>query len=220
MRAQVAGSRRFRSKSLILLLSTISALLLVRAPIVGQKTPRIGDSEIIQTLDRLNVLGSVLVIGAHPDDENNRTLAYLARGRHLRTGYLSLTRGEGGQNLLGSERYEALGLIRTQELLAARRVDGAEQYFTRAFDFGFTKSYEETLAKWGRERVLADMVRVIRRFRPDLIVTCFSPTEKTDHGMHTASAFLAPVALEAAADRKSTRLNSSHIQKSRMPSSA
>src|ERR1044071_8569807 len=110
-----------------------------------------GAPEIAQELKKLNVLGSVLMIGAHPDDENTAVLAYFARGRHVRTGYLSLTRGEGGQNLIGPEQGDLLGLIRTQELLAARRIDGAEQFFTRAIDFGYTKSADETLAKWGRE---------------------------------------------------------------------
>src|SRR5262245_51580927 len=106
-----------------------------------------GTAELKQSLDKLNVVGSVLMIAAHPDDENTAVLAYFARGRHLRTAYLSLTRGEGGQNLIGSEQGDLLGLIRTQELLAARRIDGAEQLFTRAIDFGFSKSAEETITK-------------------------------------------------------------------------
>jgi len=105
------------------------------------------------------------MIAAHPDDENNPVLAYLSRGRHLRTAYLSATRGEGGQNLIGPEQGDMLGIIRTQELLAAREVDGAEQFFTRAIDFGFSKSRDESLEKWGREEILSDMVWVIRRFR-------------------------------------------------------
>ena len=121
-------------------------------------------------LERLNNLGSVLMIGAHPDDENTGLLAYLARGRKVRAAYLSATRGEGGQNLIGSEQAEMLGLIRTQELLAARRIDGAEQFFTRAIDFGYSKTAEETLAKWDRDRALSDIVWLIRRFRPDVVV--------------------------------------------------
>src|SRR5215472_2940968 len=111
-----------------------------------------GAAEAKLALDRLNVVGSVLMIAAHPDDENTALLAYFARGRKVRTGYLSLTRGEGGQNLIGSEQGDALGVIRTEELLAARRIDGAEQFFTRAIDFGFTKTSQEALDKWGREK--------------------------------------------------------------------
>jgi len=152
-------------------------------------------------LERLNVLGSVLMIGAHPDDEHTPTLAYFARGRLMRAGYVSVTRGEGGQNLLGPEQGDLLGLIRTEELLAARRIDGAEQFFTRAIDFGFSKSSQETLDKWGREGVLSDLVWIIRRFRPDVIVLCFSGTPRDGHGHHQASALLGKEAFSAAADR-------------------
>jgi LmbE family N-acetylglucosaminyl deacetylase len=153
-------------------------------------------------VERLNVLGSLLMIGAHPDDENTALLAYFARGRHMRTAYLALTRGEGGQNLIGSEQGALLGVIRTQELLAARRIDGAEQYFTRAIDFGFSKSAEETLSLWGRERILGDVVWVIRRFQPDVIVLCSSPTGSGGHGHHQASGILGQEAFAAAADPK------------------
>jgi LmbE family N-acetylglucosaminyl deacetylase len=159
-----------------------------------------GAQEIEQELKRLNVLGSVLMIGAHPDDENTAVLAYFARGRHLRAGYLSCTRGEGGQNLIGPEQGDLLGVIRTQELLAARKIDGAEQFFTRAIDFGFSKSADETLAKWGREAILSDMVWVIRNFRPDLIILRFSGTPRDGHGQHQASAILGKEAFFAAAD--------------------
>ena len=119
------------------------------------QTPRtLSSAEIFAGIQRLKVLGSVLYVAAHPDDENTRLLACLARERHLRTGYLSLTRGDGGQNLIGDEQGIELGLIRTQELLAARRIDGAEQFFTRAFDFGFSKSTDEALRTWGREKIL------------------------------------------------------------------
>src|SRR5271169_5443301 len=117
-----------------------------------------GSAQIQLSLDRLNVVGSVLMIAAHPDDENTALLAYFARGRKVRTGYLSLTRGEGGQNLIGSEQGDALGVIRTEELLAARKIDGSEQFFTRAIDFGFSKTPEETLTKWSRDQVLGDVV--------------------------------------------------------------
>ncbi|MDX1980980.1 MAG: PIG-L family deacetylase [Bryobacteraceae bacterium] len=159
-----------------------------------------GAAEIDQRLRRLNSMGRVLMIAAHPDDENTNLLAYFARGRHYRTGYLSLTRGEGGQNLIGPEQGDEMGLIRTQELLAARRIDGAEQYFTRAIDFGFSKNAGETLAKWGREAVLDDAVRVIRRFRPDVIIFRFSGTPRDGHGHHQSSAILGKEAFAAAAD--------------------
>ncbi len=142
------------------------------------------------------------MIAAHPDDENTALLAYLARGRKVRTGYLSLTRGEGGQNLIGAEQGDELGIIRTQELLAARRIDGAEQFFTRAIDFGFTKTPQECFEKWGREKILSDVVWVIRRFRPDVIILRFSGTPRDGHGQHQASAILGREAYSAAADPK------------------
>lgn len=157
-------------------------------------------SEILLQLKKLNVLGSVLYIAAHPDDENTRLLAYLANEKLYRTGYLSLTRGDGGQNLIGDEQGVDLGLIRTQELLAARRIDGAEQFFSRAFDFGFSKSPEEALRLWGHDKILSDVVWVIRKFRPDVIITRFPTTGEGGHGHHTASAILAAEAFDAAAD--------------------
>jgi len=140
------------------------------------------------------------MIAAHPDDENTAILAYYARGRHMRTGYLSLTRGEGGQNLIGSEQGDLLGLIRSHELLAARQIDGAEQFFTRAIDFGFSKTPEETFAKWGRERILSDVVWIIRRYRPDIVILRFSGTPRDGHGQHQVSAILGKEAFSAAAD--------------------
>lgn len=157
-------------------------------------------SEILQQLKKLNVLGSVLYIAAHPDDENTRLLAYLANEKLYRTGYLSLTRGDGGQNLIGDEQGVDLGLIRTQELLAARRIDGAEQFFSRAFDFGFSKSPEEAMRIWGHDKILSDVVWVIRKFKPDVIITRFPTTGEGGHGHHTASAILAGEAFDAAAD--------------------
>jgi len=142
------------------------------------------------------------MIAAHPDDENTALLAYFARGRKTRTAYLSLTRGEGGQNLIGSEQGDELGIIRTQELLAARKIDGAEQFFTRAIDFGFTKTPQETFEKWGREKILSDVVWVIRRFQPDVIVLRFSGTPRDGHGQHQVSAILGKEAYSAAADPK------------------
>jgi LmbE family N-acetylglucosaminyl deacetylase len=133
-----------------------------------------GSEQIRLSLEKARTLGTVLMIGAHPDDENTAVLAWLARGRHVRAGYLSLTRGEGGQNLIGPELGDALGVIRTQELLAARSIDGAQQFFTRAIDFGFSKSPQESIAKWGHDEILSDMVWVIRSFRPDVIILRFS----------------------------------------------
>ncbi|HUS05134.1 MAG TPA: PIG-L family deacetylase, partial [Bryobacteraceae bacterium] len=183
-------------KRLLLLLLILSA---AGSGLNAQKNLA-GAPGIQQALARLNTVGNVLMIAAHPDDENTALLTQFARGRHLRTGYLSLTRGEGGQNLIGSEQGEMLGLLRTQELLAARRIDGAEQFFTRAIDFGFSKTAEETLEKWGRERVLGDVVWVIRRFQPDVIVLRFSGTPRDGHGQHQSSAILAKEAFAAAAD--------------------
>ncbi len=151
-------------------------------------------------LRKLTVVGGALYVAAHPDDENTAMLAWLANEKLLRTGYLSVTRGDGGQNLIGDETGPLLGLIRTQELLAARRIDGAEQFFTRAIDFGYSKNPEETLAIWEHDKVLADVVWAIRRFQPDVIVTRFPVTGEGGHGHHTASARLAEEAFVAAAD--------------------
>ena len=159
-----------------------------------------GAAGLGQALKRLGTIASALHTGAHPDDEDSGLLAYLARGRQARTAYLSLTRGDGGQNLIGPELSEALGVIRTEELLAARRIDGAQQFFTRAFDFGFSKSSQETLAKWDREAVLSDMVRVIRTFRPLVIISAWTGTPLDGHGHHQASGILTPEAYRAAAD--------------------
>lgn len=158
--------------------------------------------EILEGLRKLKVLGTVLYVAAHPDDENTRLITYLSREKLYRTGYLSLTRGDGGQNLIGDEQGVELGLIRTQELLAARRLDGGEQFFSRAFDFGYSKSPEETLEKWNREKILHDVVWVIRKFRPDIVITRFPTTGEGGHGHHTSSAILANEAYAAAADPK------------------
>ncbi len=177
------------------------ALWLTLSPLAAQPTPLAGTAELQGLLERLNTVGSLLVLGAHPDDENTSVIAYFARGRHIRAAYLSATRGEGGQNRIGPEQSELLGLIRTEELRAARRIDGGEQFFTRAIDFGYSTNPEEALAKWGRERLLSDMVRIIRRFRPDVLVSRFPPAPGSGgHGQHTAVGHLAPEAFEAAAD--------------------
>lgn len=157
-------------------------------------------SSIYHGIKKLGVTGTVLYIAAHPDDENTRLIAYLANDRLLRTGYLSLTRGDGGQNLIGQEQGIELGLIRTQELLAARRVDGGEQFFTRAYDFGYSKTPAETFKVWDREKILHDVVWVIRTFKPDVVITRFPTTGEGGHGHHTASAILAGEAVKAAAD--------------------
>jgi LmbE family N-acetylglucosaminyl deacetylase len=151
-------------------------------------------------LRKLTVVGSALYVAAHPDDENTALIAWLGNERLLRTGYLAMTRGDGGQNLLGDEKGELLGLIRTQELLAARRIDGGEQFFTRALDFGFSKGPEETMQIWGHDTILADVVWTIRRFQPDVIITRFPTTGEGGHGHHTASAILAVEAFKAAGD--------------------
>jgi LmbE family N-acetylglucosaminyl deacetylase len=159
-------------------------------------------SVILQDLRSFREMGSVLYIAAHPDDENTLLIAYLARGRNYRTAYLSLTRGDGGQNVLGSEFGAELGVARTQELLAARRLDGGRQFFSRAVDFGFSKDYRETLNIWDKQQVLSDTVRVIREFRPDVLITRFSPVPGGTHGHHTASAVLALEAFKLAGDPK------------------
>jgi len=169
-------------------------------PAKAQTSPELTSAEILLGMKKLNTVGSVLYIAAHPDDENTRLLGYLAKERNLRTGYLSLTRGDGGQNLIGSEQGELLGLIRTQELLAARRTDGAEQFFTRANDFGFSKNPEETFTIWNRDSILADVVWTIRKFKPDVIICRFPTTGEGGQGHHTASAILAMEAFDLAAD--------------------
>ncbi|MBK9773362.1 MAG: PIG-L family deacetylase [Candidatus Obscuribacter sp.] len=155
---------------------------------------------ILQELKSLKQMGSVLYVAAHPDDENTELLAYLARGRNYRTAYLSLTRGDGGQNVLGSDLGAKLGIARTEELMAARDIDGARQYFSRAVDFGFSKNYVETLKVWDKQEILSDVVRVIRLFKPDVIVTRFSPSPGGTHGHHTASTVLAMEAFKLAGD--------------------
>jgi len=164
--------------------------------------PRPDAAEIQLALKKLQVLASVLYVAAHPDDENTRLIAYLANGRLADTAYLSMTRGDGGQNLIGPEIGDLLGVIRSQELLAARRIDGGRQFFTRAIDFGFSKSPEETLRIWDQDQVLSDTVRVFRRFQPDVVITRFPGGARTTHGHHTASARLAREAMAAAGDPK------------------
>jgi LmbE family N-acetylglucosaminyl deacetylase len=184
------------------MLRRLALFLLASAIAAGAfAAPRTTDAAEIQlALKKLTVLGSALHVGAHPDDENTALIAWLANDRLYRAAYLSVTRGDGGQNLLGDEKGDLLGVIRTQELLAARRIDGGEQFFTRAIDFGYTKSPVETLAIWGHDTILADVVWIIRKFQPDVVIARFPTTGEGGHGHHTASAILAGEAFAAAGD--------------------
>lgn len=159
-----------------------------------------GAAALGSVLAGLGTTGRVLTVAAHPDDEDTPLIAWLTRGRHVETAYLSLTRGDGGQNLIGNELGEALGAIRTQELLSARRIDGGRQYFTRAYDFGFSKNAEETFQHWPKDSILGDVVRVVRSFRPQVMVAFFSGTPRDGHGHHQVSGMLAREAYDLAAD--------------------
>jgi LmbE family N-acetylglucosaminyl deacetylase len=183
-----------------IVLPVLIIFLCVRGNLNAQAPPSWTSAEMYQAIRKLNVLGSVLYVAAHPDDENTRLISWLSKDRLFRTGYLSLTRGDGGQNLIGDEQGIELGMIRTQELLAARRVDGGEQFFTRAYDFGYSKNPEETFTKWDKEKILSDVVWVIRKFQPDVIINRFPETGEGGHGHHTASGILANEAFAAAAD--------------------
>ena len=176
--------------------------LLISFNFFGQKPQKLSSNQIYEKIQKLNFLGTALYIAAHPDDENTRLIAYLANHVKARTGYLSLTRGDGGQNLIGPEIRELLGVIRTQELLAARNVDGGQQFFTRANDFGYSKHPDETLAIWNEEEVLSDVVWAIRNFKPDVIINRFNHENPgSTHGHHTASAMLSVAAFELASDK-------------------
>jgi LmbE family N-acetylglucosaminyl deacetylase len=179
-----------------------SVLFLLTKHAAAQMPESLNASDILLRMRKLQVLGSVLYIAAHPDDENTRLLAWLSKDQLYKTGYLSLTRGDGGQNLIGDEQGVELGLIRTQELLAARRIDGAEQYFSRAFDFGFSKTTAESLKIWNEQKILSDVVWIIRKFQPDIIITRFPEDKRAGHGQHSASSVLARLAYSAAADPK------------------
>ncbi len=168
---------------------------------IGQEMP-MSSSAVLHELKKLQNSTSVLYLAAHPDDENTRMISWLVNGYGARTAYLSLTRGDGGQNLIGKELGPALGVLRTQELLHARRIDGGEQFFSRAVDFGYSKTADETLEKWDRQAVLADVVMVIRKFRPDVIITRFPPDSRGGHGHHTASAMLGIEAFDLAGDKE------------------
>ena len=173
---------------------------------------------ILHELESFRQMGRVLYIAAHPDDENTELLAYLSRGRNYRTAYLSLTRGDGGQNVLGADLGAKLGVARTQELLAARQIDGAQQFFSRAIDYGFSKNYLETMNVWDKHEVLSDIVRVVREFRPDVVITRFSPSPGGTHGHHTTSTILAMEAFKLAGDPMEIRRRRTEVfQKSLAP---
>lgn len=186
-----------------ILFGLLTATLLV-SNVLGQVRPvnDYGALGIGRLLKRLNNTGSVMMIGAHPDDEDSSLLAYLARGENARTAYLSLTRGDGGQNIIGPELFESLGVIRTEELLQARRLDGAEQYFARAFDYGFSKSLDEAKQKWDEKVITCDVVTAIRAFRPLVVIARFSGTPADGHGQHQYAGYISPLAVHAAADPK------------------
>lgn len=181
----------------------IGLLFLISVTILkAQTSVQLNSAELLLAIKKLGVTGNVLYIAAHPDDENTRLLAYLAKEKLYKTGYLALTRGDGGQNLIGNEQSEDLGLIRTQELIAARKNDGAQQFFTRANDFGYSKTATETFKIWNKDSILADVVYIIRKFKPDVIITRFPPDERAGHGHHAASSILAQEAFELAANPK------------------
>ncbi len=188
----------------LLLLLFITLLPTTRAVVTpaAETAEDRGASGLAQALKRMDVVASVLHTGAHPDDENSALLAWLSRGQGARTAYMSLTRGEGGVNLVGNELFEALGVVRTEELLAARRLDGAQQFFSPSYEFGFSKSAEDGFGKWGHDQVLGDVVRVIRQFRPEIIISRFTGTPRDGHGHHQIAGIVTQEAFKAAADPK------------------
>src|SRR5438105_10367941 len=191
------GSAKIVRDTLGVLLMSAATLRAFEPP--PRSFPRpMNAAEIQLALQKLNVLGRVLYIAAHPDDENTNLVALWANGSLYDAAYLSITRGDGGQNLIGPELGERLGVIRTEELLDARRIDHGKQFFTRAIDFGFSKTADETMRIWDHNKILSDVVWVIRNFRPDVLVTRFSPEDQLTHGHHTASAILAQEAFVAA----------------------
>ena len=180
------------SAPIIWILFTLNAL--------AQAPKRYNSSEIYKKIQKLNILGNALYIAAHPDDENTWLITYLSNAQLVNTAYLSLTRGDGGQNSIGSEQSELLGVVRTQELLSARRVDGGTQFFTRVMDFGYSKSAEETLNIWNKDELLEDVIWIIRKFKPDVIITRFPPDARAGHGQHETSAIVAGEAFDMAGD--------------------
>ncbi len=193
----MSQSKKFMRRAILFAFITVFFLSYAQA----QKPNTPSAIEIYESLQKLNFLGSVLYVAAHPDDENTRLISYMSNHVKARTGYLSLTRGDGGQNLIGPELRELLGVIRTQELLAARRIDGGEQLFTRANDFGYSKHPDETLSIWNKDEVLSDVILAIRTFKPDIIINRFDHrTPGTTHGHHTSSAMLSIEAFELSND--------------------
>ncbi len=179
----------------------IASLIGLQTQAQQNYSPKLNAAEVLESIKKLNILGSVLYVAAHPDDENQRLISYMASERKMQTAYLSMTRGDGGQNLIGNELREMLGVLRTQELLAARSVDGGKQMFTRANDFGFSKKPSETLRFWNKKEVLSDVIWAIRKWQPDVIINRFSmDTSYENHGHHTASAILSNEAFDLAAD--------------------
>ena len=175
--------------------------LLVLSNTLAQAPKKSSPSDIHHSLQKLNFLGSVLYIAAHPDDENTRLISYMSNNIKARAGYLSLTRGDGGQNMIGPELRELLGVLRTQELLAARRIDGGTQFFSRANDFGYSKHPDETLEIWNKKEVLGDVVQIIRNFKPDVIINRFDHRSPgSTHGHHTSSAMLSVEAFDLVND--------------------
>src|SRR5262249_54442701 len=179
-------------------ITVIVATWLVLAPRLSAQNR--GAAALSEAVARLGTTTRVLRIGDHPADEDTQLIALLAKGRHVETAYLSLTRGDGGQNLIGNELGPQLGMIRTEELLAARRLDGGRQYFTRAFDFGFSKTLDETLAHWPKDSILKDVVEIVRAFRPHVIIAVWSGTPADGHGHHQYAGVIAREAFDAAAD--------------------
>lgn len=175
----------------------VAAMMLAPRFLLGQER---GAAALGEAVEGLGTSVRVLMIGAHPDDEDTQLIAYLATGRHIETAYLSLTRGDGGQNLIGNELGPLLGMIRTQELLSARRIDGGRQYFTRAYDFGFSKTAAETFKHWPRDSILRDMISVIRAFRPQVVISVWSGTPRDGHGHHQVSGILSRIAFDLAGD--------------------
>ncbi|HUJ75880.1 MAG TPA: PIG-L family deacetylase, partial [bacterium] len=200
------SSRRFSARpGRVALVLSVVVLFLITGPAVRsiaqvRAVPLPGAAGILHQVLKLRTTASVLLVGAHPDDEDSLFIARAARGDHARVAYFSLTRGEGGQNAIGPELFDALGVIRTEELLQARTLDGGEQFFGRAVDYGFSKSREEAAAHWGEREVLGDIVRVIRIFRPLVVYSIFSGTPADGHGHHQLVGRLTPVAFHAAAD--------------------
>ena len=175
-------------------------LLFYCTEIIQAQPKALSSSEIYQNIQKLNTVGNAMYIAAHPDDENTLLIAWLSKEKKVRTAYMAMTRGDGGQNLIGSEQGEYVGLLRTHELLEARKIDGGEQYFSRAVDFGFSKQTEEALSTWGKDKILEDLVYQIRKFQPDVLINRFPPDARAGHGHHSASAVLAAEAFDAAAD--------------------